>query len=69
LIFFYTFSTTCHEHENYKDEWEKDKSKFKSKNNQNKNTSAKIKNMKCARSRYKQIFIMIKQENVNTKIT
>jgi hypothetical protein len=31
LIFLSTFSTTCHEHENYKDEWKKDKSKFRSK--------------------------------------
>jgi hypothetical protein len=37
-------------------------------NNQNKNTSAKIKNMKCARPRYKLFVIMIKEENVNTKI-
>ncbi len=28
--------------------------------NQNKNTKAKINNMKCARPRYKQIFIKIK---------
>ncbi len=62
---------SCHGCENYKDRWWNDRSKSKSKT-QNKKTKiktqkVKVKNMKCVRPKYKQIFIEMKQENVNTK--
>ncbi len=62
---------TCHGHENYKDRWWNDRSKSKSKT-QNKGTKiktqkAKTKNTNCARPKYKQIFIAMKQESANTK--
>ncbi len=37
--------------------------------NQDKNIKVKVKNIKCARPKYKHIFITISKKNVNTKIT
>jgi len=37
--------------------------------NQNKSTKVKIKNMKCAKPRYKQNFIMMVYKHMNTKIS
>jgi len=53
-----------HKHKNYKKKWWNDRFKFKfktwKKKNQDNNTKTKVKNTKCVKLKYKQIFNMMK---------